>query len=61
MTHPGMPDGESIRQAVRWISERRRDDPKLKLAKAVDEASKRFDLSPLEADFLLRELAQSAS
>ncbi len=61
MTHPGMPDGESIRQAVRWISERRRDDPKLKLAQAVDEASKRFDLSPLEADFLLRELAQRAS
>jgi hypothetical protein len=61
MTHLDMSDGESIRQAVRWISERRRDDPKLKLAQAVDEASKRFDLSPLEADFLLRELAQGAS
>lgn len=61
MTHTGMSDGESIRQAVRWISERRRDDPKLKLAQAVDEASKRFDLSPLEADFLFRELAQNAS
>ncbi len=58
MTHPAMPDGESLRQAVRWISERRRDDPKLKLAQAIDAASKRFDLSPAEADFLLRELAQ---
>ncbi len=56
MAGPGMPEGESLRQAVRWISERRRDDPKLKLSQAVDEASKRFDLSPLEADFLLREL-----
>lgn len=61
MTHPGMPDGESLRQAVRWISERRRDDPKLKLSQAIDEASKRFDLSPMEADFLFRELTQHST
>jgi hypothetical protein len=55
-----MPEGESLRQAVRWISERRRDDPKVKLSQVIDEASKRFDLSPVEADFLLRELTSNA-
>ena len=60
MADHGMPEGESLRQAVRWISERRRDDPKVKLSQVIDEASKRFDLSPVEADFLLRELISNA-
>lgn len=51
------PEGESIRRALRWISEQRQADPSLKLAKAIDEAAKRFDLSPLEADFLFQALA----
>ena len=56
---PGMePDGEAIRKAVRWISDQRRADPALKLARAIDEASQRFDLSPLEADFLWRALTE---
>jgi len=50
------PDGEAIRRAVRWISDQRLADPSLKLAKAIDEAARRFDLSPLEADFLWRAL-----
>jgi hypothetical protein len=28
--------------------------------KLIDEASRRFDLSPLDADFLLRQLAERA-
>jgi hypothetical protein len=50
------PDGEAIRRALRWISDQRAADPGLKLSKAIDEASQRFDLSPLEADFLLQAL-----
>jgi hypothetical protein len=50
------PEGEAIRQALRWISEQRQADPSLKLAKALDEAAQRFDLSPLEVDFLWRAL-----
>jgi hypothetical protein len=46
---------------VRWISERRRDDPKAKLAKIIEEASLRFDLSPLEADWLWRNLSRPSS
>jgi hypothetical protein len=47
------PGGESLRRAVQWISERRRDAPDVPLHKLVDEASVRFDLSPPEAQFLL--------
>jgi hypothetical protein len=50
-------DGEGIRRAIRWISEQRQANPSLKLAKAIDEAAQRFDLSPLEADFLFRQLS----
>ena len=51
-----MPEGEALRQALRWISDRRRDDPKARLAAVIDEAALRFDLTPLEADFLWRSL-----
>ena len=47
------PSGESLRRAVQWISERRRDAPEVPLHKLVDEASVRFDLSPPEAQFLV--------
>jgi hypothetical protein len=50
------PEGEAIRRALRWISDQRKADPSLKLAKVIDEAAQRFDLSPLEADFLWRAL-----
>ena len=50
-------EGEAIRRAIRWISDRRLEDPSLKLSKVIDEAAQRFDLSPLEADFLFRQLA----
>lgn len=44
------PDGEGLRKAVRWLGEHR---PVTR--ERVDEAARRFDLSPLETDFLLRE------
>ena len=43
------PRGEGLRRAVRWLSDEGRHD-----AAAVEEASRRFDLSPLEEEFLLR-------
>ena len=51
-----LPEGEAIRRALRWISEQRTADPTLKLAKVLDLAAQRFDLSPLEVDFLWRAL-----
>jgi hypothetical protein len=47
-----------IKQAVKWIDDRLVDDPKADRVKLVDEASRRFDLSPLDSDFLFRHLAQ---
>ena len=54
-----MPVGEApIRQAVKWIDEQLRDNPKADRLKLVDEASRQFDLTPLDTDFLFRHLAE---
>jgi hypothetical protein len=51
--------GESpIKQAVAWIEEQLRDHPDANRMTLVDEASRRFDLSPLDEDFLVRHLAE---
>ena len=49
-----MPQGEKLKHAIQWISERRTEDPDVNPAKLVDEASFRFDLSPKDSEFLLR-------
>ena len=54
-----MAAGEApIKQAVAWIDARLRDEPGAERLRLVDEAARRFDLSPLDADFLLRHLAE---
>ena len=47
-----------IKQAVKWIDDQLLDNPGADRVKLVDEASRRFDLSPLDADFLFRHLAE---
>jgi hypothetical protein len=49
-----VPEGEGLRRAMRWLDERARDDPRADRAKLVGEAATRFDLTPLDEDFLLR-------
>jgi SAM-dependent methyltransferase len=50
-----MAAGETpIKQAIRWIDDRLRDDPRADRSRVLDEAARRFDLSPLDAEFLLR-------
>jgi hypothetical protein len=49
-----IPGGEGIRSALRWLSERRQEDPTVPRTKLIEEAALRFDLSPLEVDFLAR-------
>jgi hypothetical protein len=49
------PQGESLRRALRWLSERRQEEPKAPRLKLVEEAALRFDLTPAEADFLAME------
>ncbi|MGH6787262.1 MAG: hypothetical protein ACREBO_10555 [Novosphingobium sp.] len=47
-----------IKQAIMWIDERLREQPGTDRVKLVDEASRRFDLTPLDEDFLFRHLAE---
>jgi hypothetical protein len=47
-----------IKQAVKWIDEELQQRPDVDRVKLIDEASRRFDLSPLDEDFLLRHLAE---
>ena len=49
-----MPEGEALRKAVKYISEKRKAEPNISIVKLVDEASFTFNLSPKEEDFLLR-------
>lgn len=49
-----MPEGEEIRKAVRWISEERCDFPDKSLAKIIEQAAVKFNLSPVETEFLSR-------
>jgi hypothetical protein len=54
-----MSAGEApLKQAVKWMEDRLREEPKADRMKLVDDASRRFDLSPLDADFLYRHLAE---
>ena len=49
------PKGEKLREAMRWLAQSgpiTRD--------RIDEAAARFDLSPLEAEFLIREFLKPA-
>jgi len=53
-----MSAGEApVKQAVKWVDDRLRDHPHADRLSLIDEASRRFDLSPLDADFLYRHLA----
>ncbi len=49
-----------IKQAVKWIDDQLHDNPSADRVKLVDEASRRFDLTPLDEDFLIRHLAERA-
>jgi hypothetical protein len=57
-----MSAGEApIKQAVQWIHEQLRDNPQADRTKLIDEAGRRFDLTPLDSEFLVRQLSQQQS
>ena len=43
---------DSIREAMKFISENLRDNPGIDRLKLIDEASKKFDLNPMQQEFL---------
>jgi hypothetical protein len=49
----------NVKRALDWILERLADDPHAKRGPLIDEASRQFDLTPLEADFLHRHLSET--
>jgi hypothetical protein len=48
------PEGENLRRAVKWISEEHKYNPKSTLSKLIDAACLKFDLSPMEAEYLAK-------
>ena len=48
------PQGEDLRKAVKWIAEERKFHPDKDIGRLIREACARFDLSPLDAEFLDR-------
>jgi hypothetical protein len=58
------PKGEHLRQAIRWISAERLEDESKPLSKLIQEAAQRFNLSPVEEEYLVsfyRERHEGAS
>ncbi len=48
------PQGEDIRRAVKWISEMRQSEPDTDTRKLVEQACIKFNLSPIDAEYLSR-------
>ena len=48
-----LPQSESLRRAVKWISEELKMDENQNKMKLLNDATLKFDLSPSEGDFLL--------
>ncbi len=51
--HDLLPDGEDIRRAVKWVSGNLLENPDQPVQPLVQEAIFKFDLSPLDAEFLI--------
>jgi hypothetical protein len=49
-----------IAQAIKWIDDQLLDRPQADRLKLVDEAARRFDLTPLDGEFLYRHLAEKS-
>jgi hypothetical protein len=48
-----LPKGEDLRRAVKWVSANLQEDPDQPVQPLVQEAIFKFDLSPMDADFLI--------
>jgi hypothetical protein len=48
------PDSENIRRATKWLLEERPYSPDTPVSKLIEAASMKFDLSPVEVEFLQR-------
>ena len=53
------PKGEAMRRAIRYVSECLEENPDQPPMSVVDAATLRYDLSPLEAEFLIQFVKES--
>ena len=51
----------ALKKAIQWIDDQMHDRPGADRVKLIDEAGRMFDLTPLDADFLLRHFATKQS
>lgn len=47
-----LPEGEEIRRAIPWLTQRAIDEPATPTWALIEQAAVRFNLSPLQAEFL---------
>jgi hypothetical protein len=47
---------ETIKNAIKYISEILKETPDIDKLKLIDETSKRFDLNPMQTEFLTNKL-----
>jgi hypothetical protein len=52
------PEGENLRKAVKWIAAERKYGSGRKLSELIEEACLKFNLSPLEAEYLAKSQKQ---
>ena len=55
------PEGEEIRKAVKWISDERQYGADKTLIKLIEEAGLKFNLSPLDQEYLINFFRKSDS
>ncbi len=53
-----LPEGEQLRRAVKWISDERCEHPGIPLFSLIERACLKFDLTPKDAEFLLRYITE---
>jgi hypothetical protein len=56
-----VPEGENIRKAVKFISDERQSGSTLSVRQLVDQACLKFNLTPLETEYLERFMRQGGS
>ncbi len=53
---PVVPEGDALRRAVAWLAEQGTWTPSL-----IEQACQRFDLSPADEEFLIREFGRTGA
>ncbi len=50
----------ALKRAIEWMSDRLKEEPDANRGELIDQASREFGLSPLQEEFLYRQLGKPA-